>query len=287
MLLLFLCISDLYSQPQRNPLVLETGSAFNRSNLKWSIAGNLDGYSPNILSELIFNDITSLGYYLRGNYTPVKYLTFTAYYQQGKVLDGNGFDTDYSGDNRTNPTFEGAFTSDKGNLTILEGGMGSTIQLSDKINITPSLSYYLTKQKFYLLNPKMQDLRSSYQVDMQGIEISAKGNIYLNKIIHFSLAVSYRFVDYQAEANWNLRDIFQHPLSFSHDAEGSGFGLDAAIGANINKRFSVIISGVLNATTISEGTDTAYLITGNEVVTQFNGAENVLYGLRVGVNISI
>jgi len=35
-------------------------------------------------------------------------------------------------------------------------------------------------------------------------------------------SIEYHWVDYDAEANWNLRQDFAHPISFTHDADGAG-----------------------------------------------------------------
>lgn len=283
LLLLFFQSLNFYAQKE---LTLETGTIFNVSNLDWSIAGNLEGSSPNILSELKFNKITSLGYYFKGDYVPVAYLKFSAFFQQNKVIKGNGSDIDYKDDDRTNPIFEKKFRSNKGDFTLFKGGIGTPIHLSTKITITPSVFYYLTKQKFYILSNELQKLRSTYNANMKGVEVSVEGNLQLNKIIYSSLTFSYHFVNYKAEADWNLIDIFKHPLSFSHDSKGSGVEVNTILGGRINKVFSIIANGFLNTTTIRKGTDTSYLITGNEVVTQFNGAKNVLYGLRIGIRAS-
>jgi len=144
----------------------------------------------------------------------------------------------------------------------------------------------LTKQQFYILSNEIQELRSIYKANMQGIEISVESNIQLSKIIYSSLIINYHFVDYMAEANWNLIDIFQHPLSFSHVSNGTGFGVNAFFGYNMSKIFSIIVSGSLNTTTIRKGIDTSYLTTGNEVLTQFNGAKNILYGISLGIRSS-
>jgi len=114
-LLFFLLLlhSNLHSQTKEKGLLLEAGATYNISNFEWSIAGNLEGEAPNILSELKFDKITSFGYYLKGNYTPVTYLKFFAFFQQNKVVNGSGSDIDYKDDNRTNPTFEQEFISNK------------------------------------------------------------------------------------------------------------------------------------------------------------------------------
>jgi hypothetical protein len=277
---------NFHAQTQKKELTLETGTIFNISNFDWSIAGNLEGNSPNILSELKFNNIASLGCYFKGNYTPVTYLKFSIFFQQNKVINGNGSDIDYKEDNRTNPTFEKKFRSNKGDFMLFKGGVGTPVHLSTKVTITPSLFYYLTKQKLYILSNLMEELRSTYRANMKGIEISIEGNIQLNKIIYSSLTISHHFVDYKAEADWNLIDVFKHPLSFSQTSKGSGLEVNVLLEGSISRVFSIIVSGSLNTTTIRKGTDTSYLITGNDVSTQFNGAKNILYGLGVGIRAS-
>lgn len=55
------------------------------------------------------------------------------------MINGYGSDIDYKDDNRTNPTFEKNFRSNKGNLILFKGGIGTPIHLSTKTTITPSL----------------------------------------------------------------------------------------------------------------------------------------------------
>ena len=285
-LLLFL-YGNLYSQTREKELSLEAGNAFSLCNFNWSIAGNLDGQSPNILSELKFNKITYLGYYFGANYHPLKHLKVIAYYEQSNVLSGNGSDTDYMEDNRTNPTFEKNFKSNQGNSTNLRVGLGVPFYVNDKVRITPSLFYYFTEQKFYILSDEIQDLRSIYQFDMNGAELSLEGNIRFNKILFSSLTIGYHFINYEAKANWNLIDIFQHPLSFSHVSKGAGLNVTIMCEAKVSRIFSIVLSGWVTNTDIKKGIDTSYLANGNEISTQFNSANNEIYGLRIGVRISI
>lgn len=52
---------------QPNKFNLFIGSNVSVDNFRWSIAGNIDGKSPNILSELNYSNITSIGGYVEGN----------------------------------------------------------------------------------------------------------------------------------------------------------------------------------------------------------------------------
>lgn len=278
---------NLYPQDQKKRITFEMGSIFNESNLEWSIAGNLDGHSPNVLSELKFHSINSLGYYLRSSYYPLTYMKFSVYYQRNEVISGNGLDTDYKDDNRTNPTFEKKFMSNEGGSTAFNAGIGTPIELSNKLIITPTIFYYLSKQQFYILADQMKDLKSIYQADMHGMKISIDANIRLGKIIYSSLTLSYQIVDYKAKANWNLIEIFKHPLSFSQASKGSGFDVKGGFEGKINKTFSIITRGSLSSISIRKGIDTSYLITEKEISTQFNGAKNIIYGLQIGIRVSI
>lgn len=50
--------------------------------------------------------------------------------------------------------------------------------------------------------------------------------------------------DYYAEANWNLRTDFKHPVSFTHDADASGFSFSFDLDYQLSKMWS--LEGGLN-----------------------------------------
>tara|TARA_R110002050_G_scaffold24083_3_gene64257 strand:+ start:9695 stop:10579 length:885 start_codon:yes stop_codon:yes gene_type:complete len=285
-LLLLLC-ENSYPQSGGKRLFLEIGTAFNISRLNWSIAGNLEGNSPNILSELKFNDIISFGTYVRGQYYPIKSVVVSVYFNQNSVIKGTGTDTDYKDDNRINPVFEKDFESNEGHFKLVKSGIGTPIYVSYKIQIIPSINYFLTKQRYYILSQEIQDLRSIYQANIQGSEIAIETNLNLHQAIYSSLTLSYHYVNYRAEADWNLIDSFEHPLSFSHDSKGFGFGVNMLVGYKLNNIFSFLAGGSLNATTIRRGIDTSYLRNGEEILTQFNGAKNTFGCVSFGIRVSL
>lgn len=281
---LFLFASTVHAQSSM--LQLEGGGTVDRSQLEWSIAGNLEGHSPNILSELQFRRITLAGAYLKARYTPWKHFTITGSYQQAQVFSGNGTDTDYEEDDSGQPTFNKTFNSNKGMLSDLHLGIGSLIQLNNRISVMPTVEYFRTREKFYLLSNEQQALNSTYQVKMQGADIAIAGTVNCPQL-YATLVMGYQLIRYSAVADWNLITIFQHPVSFDQSAKGHGLHLEMLIGKKMTDRVSCVLQGNWRRVMIRKGVDTSYLVSGEEVLTQFNGARGSWYGLRLGVSVGI
>ncbi len=120
-------------------------------------------------------------------------------------------------------------------------------------------------------------------MNLEGIKMIIDGTISLGKAYYSSLIFSWYAVDYRAEADWNLIDIFQHPLSFSHDSKGYGYEIRLFFSRKVFNNISVFAGGSLNTTSIQRGIDTTFLANGNEIITQFNGASSHLYGIQIGI----
>ena len=92
-------IGDLNAVEMEGDLELVGG--YRLDDLDWSIAGNLNGTNPNIVSELTWSDLESYQLKLGGKGTidRVFYLRGSAAF--GWVLSGDVQDSDYNGDDRT------------------------------------------------------------------------------------------------------------------------------------------------------------------------------------------
>lgn len=99
---------------QNKPFSIEVGRSLDITNFQWSIAGNLQGQSPNILSELTFEKIIPTGGYLTASYKALEHLILTASFQKNTVISGNGTDADYKENNRMDATYQVSFNSNKG-----------------------------------------------------------------------------------------------------------------------------------------------------------------------------
>lgn len=272
---------------QSGKFSLSGGGIVNVNNFNWSIAGNIQGQAPNILSELRFRQITSAGAWVGGYYAPVKQLHLGLYYQRNGVTDGKGTDTDYKDDNRANPTFQQPFSSNKGYLDIFMADARFIFLQRANFNLGAGVFYKNTRQHFVLLSPELTDLQSSYAARWRGPGLSATGNYMINRNISVGASAAYSILSYSGEANWNLIDIFMHPLSFAHTAKGHGMDYDLKLVYTANTTLSFLLAGMLGNMHISKGTDVAYLKNGMQSSTQFNGSGNTSYGIRLGAVIQL
>ena len=133
----------------------------------------------------------------------------------------------------------------------------------------------------------MPDMESTYKAKMMGVDLSIEAEFKINKNMYTVLSFDFNYINYKAEANWNLIDIFMHPLSFSHASKGIGTDLELKLGYKVNTILSCVLGGILGSTKIYKGTDTSYFITNTQVLTQFNGAKNNRYSSMLGVIIAL
>ena len=284
-LLILLFFNINFTIAQNSQLSFSTGASVNVNDFQWSIAGNTQGQSPNILSELIFKKVTSLGIYLEGTYRPFKFFEINSFYQKNGVISGNGFDADYNGDNRTNPTYNEPFLSNKGELEIFRLGVNLFFVHKGNFHLGTGVFYASTIQNLYILNSDFENLKSTYKVKCRGPRFSLNGNYEINKKLSIRGSLSYCFIKYNAEANWNLIDEFMHPLSFDQHSKGRNTDGEIGFSYKINSLFALTINGVIANAKSFKGIDKSYLKTNTQILTQFNGSNSTFYAFRIGTNI--
>lgn len=273
----------VYAQEHR--FTISAGGAANISDFNWSIAGNMQGESPNVLSELHFNKVSSLGIYVEGSYRPFKWLELTGSYQKNGTISGDGVDTDYDSDNRTHPTYNETFTSDKGWLETFTAGAQAWFLSRERYRLRAGLFYTSSTQNYYLLNPDLEDLRSTYKAKWYGPKLLIGADYNCNKKWTLSGALAYYLVKYRAEADWNLIPVLMHPVSFRQKANGSMYEGQLGLSYALNSCCMLSLTGLIGKAETDKGLDITYLRNNNQISTQFNGAHNNYYGLRIGAGI--
>ena len=231
---------------------------YRADSLDWNIASDLTGQAtPNIVSELQWTnlqiplvswdiDVYLADFYLRGN---------VAY---GEIDSGNNQDSDYYGDNRTVEFSRSNNNAAGGEVADASIGFGYKFDTSDTSSkfrsyFMPMLGYSLHTQDMKMtdavqtvesnVTPPLgpfPDLNSTYDAEWEGVWVGLIfGEQNTKTDMEIELSLIYHDVDYQAEADWNLRTDFAHPKSYEHMATGHGlsFSLDGRTPFRHSKRW--------------------------------------------------
>lgn len=94
----------------------------------------------------------------------------------------------------------------------------------------------------------------------------------------------YHWVDYDADANWNLRTDFNHPISFSHEADGNGLVLGATILLAVKNRWGFNLAMNTKEMTTDSGLDRIYYADGTTANTRLNEVRWRSFSFEAGLS---
>ena len=262
---------------------IDVGAGFGREQLDWSIAGNPNGQSPNILSELVWDDLHGVDTWLRVE-TPVwRRMVLAADLSFMQTLSGHARDTDYSGDNRTNKVFDIPFMSDRGYRLAYRAMAGYRLFGGHRFSSVAYLGYRWRAQRLLLLDDA--NLESTYRADWRGPLMKLSVG-YRQRHLAYRAEASYGQLRYGAVADWNLIDAFAHPKSFEHKAKGYCLDLSAQIRLFPRRRMHPAFFIDYGITRSGYGIDYLYLADGEIQLTQFNGVRGSSLSVGAGITYS-
>ncbi|WP_421876654.1 hypothetical protein [Marinoscillum sp.] len=250
-------------------------------SLSWSIAGNLNGENPNIYSELNWQGVSGIGLKTDGHLSIHR--RFRIGLKAGMIwfVAGEVTDTDYQQDNRTNQVFYAREQANDGFSRLIAPML--ICQTVDRVRfrLSAGLGYQWISKKFYLLN-EHTGLHSSYRAAWMGMSghISAQ---YQAGPISVRVTTEYIQVAYDARANWNLIDEFEHPVSFRHEAKGFVWSNEVATSYPIKSNFHLKASVIHTYSSTGKGIDTLYKTDGSKPQTRLNDVTNQVFNISVGV----
>ena len=117
---------------------------------------------------------------------------------------------------------------------------------------------------------EIDGLDSSYDTEWSGPWLGTKATYTPSERWQFSVDLEYHWADYYAEADWNLRDDFQHPKSFVHKADGKGFVGKVGVSCQLTQRWSVGFNAVYSDWKTDDGIDKLYLVDGAVLKSRLN-----------------
>jgi len=254
--------------PGKWRISLSTG--FQQEDLRWSIAGNRYGQSPNIYSELKWRALAgpSVHVALRGELWKKVFL----FAEGGRVffLSGRVDDTDYQGDDRSNASYREQFSAVNSSSSSWSAGAGYQVLRAKKIALTPYLGYGIQDQSLVLRDPGGPGLlNSNYKTRWSGPLFRVSAALQLGEGLQLEADLRYLQINYSARADWNLITAFSHPVSFRHAARG--YGLDTYAGLAFRRHaFGVSVGAGYFSWQTGAGTDMLYLAAGTTNTTRLN-----------------
>ena len=266
-------------------------AGYRRDDLRWRIAGNLQGTSPDTQSELEWSDVDiyQLKLVNRSVILDRIYLRWQVAY--GVVDAGDNRDSDYHGDNRTQEYSRSLNGVDGNKVWDASLGIGPRFSFSSAtLALCPMIGYAVSEQDLTIVdgNQVLTDnlvdrplgpidgLDSRYETRWQGpwLGLDLHYAVPLSYGIFTGLGIvlsaEYHWIDYDADANWNLRSEYRHPKSFTHTADGSGWVAGATILIDMDRRWQVSFAVNTTHMRTEAGVDRIYLTDGTTAETQLN-----------------
>lgn len=279
-----LITQPIYAQKRvKIPVTVYLGTAITHNNLDWSIAGNIAGESPNILSEVSWRNLKGTAINASLEVPILKSLYLIGSFSRSEITKGNATDTDYAEDNRTNPVFKAELNSNDGYLANYQLKAGYHFDIGG-VKLSPNIGYVNHTQYLHLTEADLPALNSTYKTFWEGFSTGVELHKYVKK---FSLttALDYHQVNYHAEANWNLIDEFKHPVSFSHIAKGFGLTTNLKLLYRINKNIAPFINFDLCYWSTGAGIDELYYEDGRIARTRLIDVSRNGYDLGLGLKL--
>ena len=270
---------------------IDLSAGLRSDKLSWNIAGDIQGNNPNILSELTWSGLKIYQIKLADRTVIKDYLYVRCHVDYGAVVSGNNRDSDYLGDDRTEKFSRSLNGVDGNDVWDASIGMGPRFAfLRSSIVVCPLLGYAISRQDLNIVDGyqaftaapattplgPFAGLDSRYQTRWKGpwagVDLlfsipCAKG---LFSLVEITLTGEYHWLDYDADANWNLRTDYAHPVSFSHDAKGHGVVGGVSILFQRNNRWGVTLGMNMTDMKTNPGLDRTYYADGTTADTRLN-----------------
>lgn len=286
-------------------LKLLSGMGNQTGNLQWSIADDPTGQDgPNVLSELSYRDVQFSVFHVSGEILftqgALRNKLLLLDYYTGQATDGEVQDSDYRSNNRTGEYSRSLSSAEQSSLGGLTLGLGHRFQMNQYSVLTPMLAYTRHHQDMVMTqgvqvidiyNPNnlgrfRGTLNSNYNAEWSGAWAGVRWSLE-SPDHQLSLTLKNYWLDYYAEADWNLRSDFAHPKSFEHNTAGGGLGLDLSYQYRISSALFLRMSWFQQKWDTEAGQDTVFFADGSTGGSQLNEVSWESTGISMGLQLEL
>lgn len=293
MLLVFIllkcvCIAQYREMKSTLSIGVKPFFAIHKNNIQYSISGNIDGTSPNILSDLSWKNVNSAVY--GGEITAgINHFSIEGRYSYGTTYGGDVSDIDYAEDNRNGVFSEQYLSSNIGTIKEIRIFPAYHFFRRSHISLLAYPAFQVTKQLLYLVNKVtkdhqdyIDDLQSSYQYNSRVVGAGLKMFAGWDK---FSLVtrVNAGKLFYEASGNWNLRRDLEHPVSYSHKARGKSIAFEIENRYHLTKSIICFFEYSFLSQKSRKGVDKLFRQDKEPYETLLNETARSQYAFQVGI----
>lgn len=290
----------------------DLSAGYRSDQLDWNIAGDTTGANPNILSELTWEDIESFQLQSRGW---IKFNELPHFKRKslllmnlsiGKIINGDAKDSDYGESDRSGEWSRSVNQANEGFVVDISGAWGPTFKFDrfKKLTVTPLIGYGFNMQALSmtdgeqtvsdtslvppafdsppLLGP-IPELDSTYTTYWYGPLLGVNVDYKINDKVSLSSGFEYHLAEYYAQADWNLRSEFAHPVSFEHESSGVGIVWTIKSLYTLNERCSLLIDGIIQNWKTDSGIDRTFFSDQSVSVVRLNEVKWESYALMAGI----
>ncbi len=274
---------------------------YRHDDLDWNIGGFFLGQYVNVLSELTWDDIESYQVKFQGSLVWPNIIALKGLADYGWIFDGDNQDSDYAGNNRTLEFSRSNNSADDGSVWDVSLAIGYPFRWGKSVisTITPLAGYSRHEQNLKITDGSQSipptgpfpGLNSSYDTEWKGPWIGIDLNFRASKIQSVAerfetlLTYEYHWADYEAEADWNLREDFRRPRSFVHDADGRGWVVRAGLNFVLQRHLALNFNFDYQDWSTGSGTDKIFFADGTTAKTRLNEVNWTSYSLGLGISV--
>lgn len=266
--LFIFCLS--YPVAHAGELELSYGYGPRDENLRWAISGDITGNAPNIMSELTWRNLQGSEHYFGLDYTDSSGWMGRADIRIADLNKGGEVqDSDYQYDNRQGENRRSLSATQGSNAQDIALLIGKRLYLDEPVtwSITPviGLSRNITDLRMNngvtVIDPlstgPIANLDSSYRARFDSVMAGVETRWWFMQPFGLGIKWHHSWLNYYAEANWNKRDEFQHPVSFYHEGQGIEDLLVLSFLTRLDKNWTMELSHTVRQGIVQNGLDVA------------------------------
>ncbi|MDR0702502.1 MAG: hypothetical protein LBF61_08895 [Azoarcus sp.] len=299
------------AEPEGRANAWTASLGYRRETLDWNIAGS-DG-TPNVLSELDW-DMEMAELRINGEWMAANGFTIAAEAAYASAFSGEVRDSDYDLDRRKHEFSRSYSKSRRSTVSRLALGLGWRILPRSRVGLTPMLGYAYQEQDLRarhgrqvlsepcvfcdadadgiggdIITPpvdtRLTGLDIHYQPRWHGPWLGLRLDAHIGSRFDLHIGAKYQWFSYRANADWNLREDFRHPRSYTHHGDSRGWQWEIGARWRLSEQSAITFTVDQHQQRLEGGTDRTFFANGTTTKTRLNAVNWDSWGAALGYRV--